>query len=166
MDRKWQVSRERFNHDWLKNQYIPALESFRNILKGKVQRPNCHDDFWQVDLPQWEIRGVEVETLITEFEQSMSPCVLFEEIPLCGFDDETKEWMAVLVHALWRSRLSVAELTEHARICFESANEAYGKITSANDSRFGVSQVLDEFLNACYALASAIERLPSSVRVV
>jgi len=169
----WQTARGRFNHDWLKNQYIPALESFRNILSGQVQRANPAHDFWEFDLPQWKIHRAEADSLISGFEEAMSPRVLFDEIPLCGCDEETKDWMGLLVHALWSARLSVPDLTEHAAKCLETADEAYEKLIAGGiEVKLGAGmnrmtvKVFEEFRSACHGLASAFERFPDTVRVV
>jgi hypothetical protein len=168
----WQVARGRFNHDWLKNQYLPALESFRNILKGEVQRVHSTQEFWEIDLPQWEEHRAEADALIRGFEECMSPRVLLDEVPLCGLDKETKSWIGDAVHALWSARLSVPDLRESATSCLETADAAYTKLKASTDANLGVGinkkliQLFDEFRNSCHALARAFERFPSSVKVV
>jgi hypothetical protein len=168
----WQMARGRFNHDWLKNRYLPTLESFRNILHGRVQRANTDQEFWEVDLPEWAVRGPEAETLIREFEESMSPRILFDEDPLCGLDEDTKNWMGHLVNLLWSARLSVTEVIENATKCLDNANEAYGKLISEKKASIGpvvnsmLVQRFETFRSACHALAAALERFPGSVRVV
>ena len=168
----WQIARERFNHDWLKNQYIPALESFRNILKGDVQRINAHQDFFEIDLPQWEIHQAEAACLIRRFEESMSPHVLFNEIPLCGCDEGTRTWMGGLVMTLWSVRLSISDLTQHAALCLESVDAAYEKLKAGIEENIDAGmnerlfQRFEEFRHSCHALADAFERFQNNVRVV
>ena len=166
------MTREQFNHDWLKNQYIPALESFRNILTGQVQRLNPDQDFWYVEFPEWETHRTEAARLISGFEESMSPRIFFDEIPLSGCDTETKNWMGLLITKLWSARLSVPELTERAADCLKTANEAYEKLNAGLETNLhskendALAQSFEEFRNACHALARAFERFPNRVRVV
>jgi hypothetical protein len=168
----WQAARERFNHDWLKNQYIPALESFRNILKGQVQRADHEQDFWEVDLPQWETNRSEAGSLIREFEAAMSPRVLFDEIPLCGCNEEIKDGVGRLVHRLWSTRLSVPDLIKRAAECLEATDKAYKELKAdlKENPSGGINRTMvqhfEEFRNACHALAGAFEQFPSRVRVV
>jgi hypothetical protein len=168
----WQIAREHFNHDWLKNQYLPALESFRNILKGQVQREHSDRDFWEIDLPQWEEHRAEADNLIREFEECMSPRVLLDDPPLCGLDKENKEWVGDVVHALWSARLSLSDLKESTTYCLATADEAYIKLKADIDANLdaGINnmqiQLFDDFRNACHALARAFERFPSSIRIV
>lgn len=167
----WQMARGRFNHDWLKNRYLPALESFRNVLCGKVRRVDAGREFWEIDFPQWEAHRGDAADLIRGFEVCMSPRILLDESPLCGCDGETKQWVGDVAHTLWSARLSVAELKKNAEACLKTADVAYAKLkscTGANpvvDRDHGLLQKFDEFRNACHALAQAFERFPSRVWV-
>src|ERR1051326_4473635 len=100
----WQKRRSSFNHDWLKNQFMPALAKWLNLLDNKIEDPDFERAFIASVLPKWEQHREEALRLPRDFEQEMSPRRLFECHPLAHHNVHTKQW---------RSEEHTSELKSH-----------------------------------------------------
>ena len=72
----WQKRRSEFNHDWLKNRFIPALAKWLNLLDDRIEDLSFEHTFVETVLPQWEDHREEALALPRDFEQEMSPRTL------------------------------------------------------------------------------------------
>src|ERR687885_736280 len=70
MTLSWQKRRTSFNHDWLKNQYMPALAKCINIVDGKIEDRAFELNFYNLVLRQWKRHEVELSTLLDDFKSA------------------------------------------------------------------------------------------------
>src|ERR1044072_7135922 len=127
MRNRWQKRRNTFNHDWLKNQYMPALARYLNLLDGLIEDDEFAQSFVSQILPEWESHREEAANLIKSFECEMSPQRLLECSPLSRCDEHTKRWLGNLMHALWLKRYPVAQWVTDAMHAVENADAAYAR---------------------------------------
>ena len=179
---KWQSRRSQFNHDWLKNQYLTALDNFLNILDQRIEGDDESEaDFIARVLPTWQHKSVEVRSLIEGFEREMSPVTFFDLLPLVNFDAETREWLGDLTHELWLIRYAVRrQLVAQASLSVENADAAYESLCRAlskyknSDKRAPSYNAVEirlfrplfgKFRQACFNVAQAIEQFPSEILI-
>ena len=171
----WQKRRAAFNHDWLENQYLPALAKWMNLLDGRVEDVQVEHNFVPDVLVQWEGRREEALALPDDFEEQMSPRQLFEEEPLLHCDAETKDWLGDLVHQLWLTRYPVKECISQASEQARETDRAYQQLQEALTkcdnvrSAEALHPFRDEFAtfrDQCQGLAEAIEQFSSEIKVV
>ena len=167
----WQIRRSHFNHQWLKNRYISALDSFANLLSGRFRGVGILEDFLSHDLPEWEARVPECGALLLDFEEQMSPRALFKSEPLSNWEPPLREAAGEWVHQLWLSRYPIHALVKNALMQLDAANELYASLTRqirpggwvANSEELRTQ--IDAFRNACGALSRAIEKFPNRILV-
>lgn len=173
--RIWQKRRSEFNHDWLKNKYIPKLGAWMNLLDDRIEDVDLEKSYVTSILPDWEFHQNEALALPEDFESEMSPKVLFNGLPLSNCDQDTKQWLGELIHHLWLIRYSVSQLVHDASESAAKTNKTYNKLQNAlkacKDTRKAEAlrpfrDFFAEFLKNCRALSEAIERFPSEVRAV
>lgn len=171
----WQSRRREFNHDWLKNRFIVALNSWLRLLDGAIEDSILEKSFLSDVLPQWEVRRNEVNELIRDFEKEMSPRQLFSEPPLSRCDGQTKRWLGELIHGLWLVRVSAKELTTTAESAVAAADTAYAELSRVVRTRpkcavlAGMKphrHLFERFRDACQKLGAAISEFPQEVQVV
>ncbi len=168
----WQRQRNAFNHDQLKNRYLPALAKCLNLLDDKIEDEAFEKSFLTTVLLDWERLQSEAGTLAGDFEGNMSPRGLLEESPLRRLDDPTREWMGELIHGLWLVRCKVKDLVAHALECIEATHKAYIRLQRRLSQDGGLSfRKLREsrsefaaFHDCCRKLSQAFEAFPSEVR--
>ena len=171
----WQRRRIEFNHDWLKNRFLPAIAKSINLLDGELEDLEFEQKFVARDLAEWELSRSQILSLTADFEIQMSPRTLFEQVPLSCCDDDTREWLGQLVHDFWLSRYPVRQWIEHATECTRAADKTYNRLhlelDQCPDTRSATAlrplrPLFAEFWQACMNLAKAIERFPSEVLVI
>lgn len=171
----WQDRRSRFNHDWLKNEFIPALTKWMNVLEDRVEDLTFEKEFFAKYFLQWESHSKEAICLLDDFEKEMSPRVLFNEYPLANCEQSTKVWLVEMTHTLWLARYSVEEIDANARTCIDKVNAIYIELQAAMKNCTEVREVrqfrtfrnqFKEFLSACSNLGMAIERFPNKIVAV
>jgi hypothetical protein len=170
----WQRRRGAFNHDWLKNQYILAIDAWINLLKGEIADSEFEKRFMREIFVQWESGRKQAMTLVEDFEREMSPRRLLDLVPLARGDDATKAWLGELIHYLWWHRYAVETIVAETRWAIDRANLAYEgirefvnaacNIEAAESFRPLESQFL-EFRASCMGLANAIEDFPNEIRI-
>ena len=112
----WQKRRSEFNHDWLKNRYIPALAKWLNLLDDLIEDAPAEAGFVASVLPQWEGRSQEGLALAHDFVTAMSPAGLLDCIE-CLRRRTDKEWLRQLIHQLWLARYPIHEWIADASDC-------------------------------------------------
>jgi hypothetical protein len=171
----WQKRRSALNHDWLKNQYLPALAKCLNVMAGEIDDEGFLQSFFFSVLPVWETQQEEITRLLQSFENEMSPRVLLRRRQFAIFQSETKSWLGELVHQLWLSRYPVEQWVLNALSKVVHAQAAYNIIKdflSQTDDFCNVIQNEDfrkqfiEFRYYCQQTAKAIESFPSKVAVL
>jgi hypothetical protein len=169
----WQKRRSDFNHDWLKNRYLPALAKWINILDESVEDPVFEKGFLTSVLPQWAKYGPEARPLAECFDIEMSPSILASSAPLVRHTESSRQWLSTLVHALWLSRYPIMRWKSDVIACVNSTDEAYGQLleliqAQPNPSTFELRSwrlEFEEFQTRCLALAKCMEVIPSRVLV-
>lgn len=171
----WQKRRGEYNHDWLKNQYLPALSSWINLLDGRIKDASLERSFIPTILPKWEEKGGAALDLASTFEDEMSPRVLLDAPPLSNLDQETREWLGSLAHTLWLRRYNVDHVISNIITRYKQANQSYLQIKkhvhgiSGTESIESILPLRNEFVTfkgLCQLLAQSIEMLPSEVETV
>lgn len=169
----WQRRRASFNHDWLKNQYMPALAKCLNLLDDRIEDPQFEQVFVTVVLPQWESHYTEVLHLLQSFQQEMSPRALVSQMGFCG-NGQGEHWLAEVMHHIWLARYPVRQWVEQALARAHAADAAYKEL---QESLSGCSDVqsaealrplrdtLAAFRDRCQDLAKAVEQFPSEIKV-
>lgn len=170
----WQKQRSRFNHDWLKNQFLPALARWLNLLDDLIEDPEFERSFVPTVLPQWESQRVEAQRLANRFEEEMSPACLLDQPPLARFGEHDRAWLKRLVHNLWLQRYAVPAQVNHALAVIRDADAICVAIqqrlcssaeppTAARERTHLVQW--REFRERCQNLAKAVEAFPNQVKV-
>jgi hypothetical protein len=172
---QWQRRRSAFNHDWLKNRYMPALAKYLNLLDGRLEDPAFERSFVSNILPEWVEHCDEAFALARDFEGEISPRRLFDSLPLSRCDEATKEWMGKLIHGLWLKRnpvkqwiIQAVEATERAESAYQTLRACLENCADARlaDATRSHRLVFAAFRARCQDLANAISIFPSEVKVI
>jgi hypothetical protein len=168
---RWQRRRARFNHDWLKNDLLPALTTFRNILSGAARSASIQAHFQNEELAAWPARSAEARALAQSFTNQMSPKSLFATPPMNGMPDDTRKWLEPLVHQLWLSRTAALYLVDNAIKAIDEADGCWRRLQTAlpadgAPAGQGALPAVDDFLGSCQALARSFEHFPRTVSVL
>lgn len=175
MTRTWQRRRASFNHNWLKNQYLPALSKWVNLLDQRLVDSKMESTFVLNVLPQWESRRSESLSIPADFKSQMSPRRLMEEKPLSHYNEETKAWLSGTVHHLWLARYPVQTWIDQALDQAREADRTYLELQEAlsecealrsADALHPFRDDFAAFRTQCQELAMAIEQFPSEIKVV
>ena len=125
---EWQIRRNKFNHDWLKNKFLNSFNDFIEQLQKRNPDIVRMSEFLVEEFPAWKSQRQDAEWIVQSFEDGMSPRRLLSCAPLSGCDVETREWLGHLVHGLWLSRYPVKEKAKESQESLASVNELYEKI--------------------------------------
>jgi hypothetical protein len=172
MTASWQKQRSRFNHDWLKNRYLPAVAKWINILDELVEDPAFEDEFLRSILPQWEQQSRHALDLVDAFTREMSPERLMGQTIFSNFSEESRRWLGPLLHELWLSRYPVAEWQFNARDAILKSISQYSEIKMTPKpqqyTRLEKEETRNQFVafqNCCHAVARSIEVFPSKLLI-
>ena len=69
----WQRRRSDFNHQWLKNRLLSALDAADHVIRGRIRGAAYLQELLDVDLPEWQERRGDLDALLEDFESEMSP---------------------------------------------------------------------------------------------
>jgi hypothetical protein len=169
---EWQTRRSKFNHDWLKIEYI-------NRLDACIQRLCISDDSTRVqrfldnDFSVWEAKRVDVQYLINNFEAEMSPKVLIEQLPLRKLGPKQCHYIKMIVHEMWLCRFKVKEQVELLRKAFFDADDRYKQLADviskcdAPKNSFYKKHLpyFQSFLVACRKLGNVIHTFPHKIHL-
>src|SRR5689334_10589380 len=122
---RWQGQRSEFNHQWLKNRFLSALDTAANVISGRIRLPGFLEELIGRTLREWEVRRVELAALIDTCEDEMSPRVLFDSPPLCGGDPASRAALRAACHGLWLARSGVREHLRGVRRATAAVDDAY-----------------------------------------
>ncbi len=170
----WQRRRSELNHDRLKNQFLPALAKWLNLLDDRLEDPAFERSFVRSVLPQWWRLRDEAVALADSCEAEMSPRRLVEAGPLRRAAAPTRAWLGPLAHALWLARYAVRGRADAVRDRAAAAQAAYARLEEGlhehapRCSAAGLRPLrprFAEFRDRCRELARAIEAFPSEVKV-
>ena len=101
--------------------------------------------------------------------------IKWDSKPLSNCNEETKSWLPDLVHKRWLLRWRVESLVAEAEQAVETAQNAYEllraklkSISCVTSVKFllGLKPEFQAFYEACDALGKAIEKFPSTVKVI
>lgn len=126
---EWQIRRNKFNHDWLKNRFLNSFDDFIVQLKKSKPAVTRVSEFLGTDFPAWKTHQQDTQWIVESFEDSMSPRRLLASSPLNRCDDETHAWLGNLVHGVWLTRYPVKRKVQESRDALAAVNEMYEKIT-------------------------------------
>lgn len=175
ISQEWQLRRNEFNHDWLKNQYLPILAKFNNLLKNELEDKKLEKVFIDTVVPQWSGIKQQAILLVEDFESHMSPKALLEEGLLSSLPNDFRIWISNLIHVLWKRRYPVHYWICNTLKCIHDLDENKDKLIKAlencPDTKSALTlrpffSLFENFYISCHNLAQAIEQFPNKVRVV
>lgn len=169
--KSWQQRRSDFNHQWLKNRFLSALDAAAQVIRGRIRAAACLQELVDVDLPEWQERREDLNALLAEFETEMSPRRLFDSPPLSECKSPAMEVLADFSHELWLARYPVAEWLEGARRAASEVDAHYellrriAPVDVAGGARQEFVAEFEKFRGACRALSKAVEKFPDRILV-
>jgi hypothetical protein len=172
MTSAWQIRRSRFNHDWLKNRYLPALGKYMNIQRELVEDDGFEHDFVQGILPQWDGQSRAARELLDTFATEMSPRTVLSKPIFRHLDEPTRQWVGLLIHELWLNRYPVGEWQARAQTALLRADQQYAALFAVFEKNpcDGKSKLLLDrvclFFDGCLEVSRAIEQFPSGILMV
>ena len=171
---EWQSKRNRFNHDWLKNQYLLALSKLVNILDDRIEDADFVSEYLNSGFRIWEREFPEAILLVDQFTASMSPRVLFGQTHFSKLANQLP-FLPELTDALWRSKHQIDELVATARNAAITANKDYLLIAAVLEAESAASamvgrhrelrDLLASFRGHCSELAEAVALLPNRILI-
>lgn len=174
MATSWQTCRGQLNHSWLQNGVLVALNHALALTEGRVRTRNLQAALLEAT-GRWEEQRREIPKLVSEFEEEMSPCALFDQLPLGRCQPRFRAWLVPTVHVLWLRREGVPEKVKAARTAYDDAQCRYAaacavlgalpEVPSTGELEL-LGQLLRELVAACQALSRAISAFPHEVRVI
>ncbi len=167
---EWQRRRGEFNHDWLGNQFLPALAKCQRVLSGEVEDTEFTKRFQDSVLPQWNDRVPELVVLLDEYEMAMSPRTLVAGL-CAGVYVSAYGWLADHIHSLWIVRCRVVPKVSEGRERLRRAQDAFLGLSesfrrSPGRSASNLISCLQTFRSSCIALADSIHSLEKDVQLV
>ena len=169
----WQSRRNRFNHDWLKNQYLLALAKFRNILDDRIDDDEFVKDFLDTGIQAWERELPEALELIEQFATSMSPRVLFTRTPFSKLPNRSS-WLPNLTEALWQNNHQIDAQVTRAHDAATAANRDFAELMAQLEQAATIDELLQDnifselfssFRVNCTGLAEALASFPNRILV-
>lgn len=162
-----------FNHDWLKNVYLPALDSWVNILDGEIEDSEFETRFLDGRFREWANQRSEARTLLEQFEEEMSPANLLDRWPLVRLSDRHRRWLSSVIHVAWKARTGHGPVLQDIEASLDAANAVFDKLSEElrgvhRASTTDLGSFRDRFADLashCRDLGHALSRLPSAVRI-
>ena len=96
MVKDWNQSRSSFNHAWLKNRFIVALDRFAQVLNGSVIDQSAAVDLLD-RLSEWPDRHCQARQLLSQYEEAGSPSRRMVEQYLPHASDEITEYLVTVL---------------------------------------------------------------------
>ena len=167
---EWQRRRSEFNHDWLGNQFLPALAKCHRVLLGEVEDIEFTIRFEQNVLPQWSAHVPDLVVLLDNYEISMSPRTLVEQSRIGGHG-EVYAWVVKDVHSLWMVRYCVDKRLAEVRVRLGAADTSFAglceaSLTNSTTPTSNLIKSLQGFRCSCMALSDSIHLLERDVQLV
>lgn len=154
--RVWSLRRARVSHHLVSNQLVLALARLERIACGRVDTAS---DTWKTELRDlWEKIRVEIIELEARVLEEMSPRLFFDEPPLCHCMDDTKEWLARLVHEIWLTRSGVVACRSELLAAREEVHVVLNRLFLDE-----IEIYCCEFLDCIYAARVAAMRLSTAL---
>lgn len=97
----WESRRARLSHDQLKNELAPMVSRLSRVIEGRVDAPECIDEFLSSGCVRIMIFCTEIEALLSAVENEVGPKVFFSLEPLNGCPPDIMEWLPDLLHDDW-----------------------------------------------------------------
>ena len=174
MSISWQKQRGQFNHDWLKNRYLPAIAKWMNLLDKRVEDASFLTAFPSTILPQWMEYRRQAQLLAETFEVQMSPRVLLDALPLSGLSSTDRNWLGAAIHGLWIVRYPAKKWVADAASAIKAVDTAYKQLQEVIAMKEGTDvehfrahrSDFSRFQDCCQALARTFEQFPVKVLVV
>jgi len=121
----WNKKRARLHHDWLKNSYIMFLMARVEYLDNAIEsRSSVRSDVIDQFL-KFQDREIELEKLIGETVDSLSPAQLVYEYPLVSMEKDNKKWLAEVVHTLYCERTGIERKVEELKNKLQTIKNLY-----------------------------------------
>jgi hypothetical protein len=99
----WRVREARFNHDWLKNGFLPALAKWVNVLSGSVEDQVFEGSFALGGLLEWERQKAAAASLLADYESLFSPRALFDRGALRSCSAADRAWLEPVARHYWEA---------------------------------------------------------------
>jgi len=163
---EWQKRRSDLNHRRLGNQFRTTFGNAVNVLKGKVRWSGSTSDVLLECITEWRTISTDASSLLTTFEEEMSPRFYFNVPPLHNCDSETQSWLPQLIHELWLRRYPITTWVADAQVALRQADSVCAEINTMLPAA-GNAQALPAiilkttlFQEACDEVVERISVLP------
>ena len=175
MSDTWQERRAAFNHDWLKNEYLKAVDAFISRLGHHTPDTERIREFLAEDFPSWEYQRRRLQMILDTIENELSPRVLFSIPPLSRCSPETMEWLPNLTHELWLQRTSISKKVQDTEAAMNRSDSIFKTITGEVEKLFkkagqtdlkNARLIFSEFSKSLRDLSDAISAFPHGIKVV
>jgi len=169
----WQRRRSDFNHNWLKNTYLGYIRRLHKILDENKKAQNGLRLFLE-KFPEWELRQVELITLINEYGDLLSPKTLLNVTPLNNLEEDYKLLIGEKVDEIWKLKNNIPEQIKAAKDCLEKVESNYDilkkrmeNVTEIQDisDRDGCKKEVKAFIDACEELNSTVNKFHNRIRM-
>ncbi|RPH52434.1 MAG: hypothetical protein EHM85_02940 [Desulfobacteraceae bacterium] len=167
----WAEDRARFSHDWLMNSFYQAIVGLINVCEGKVQVDDIRSNVILL-IQDWRKNMSIALRLINTCEESMSPRVLLDKLPLSLLDDEDKAGLNIIAHRIWLERYEIKQKLMDADACIRKVNSAIDYLEKnlleskwERSSLTEFEKILSTIKDGCIELIAAMSNLPKHIMV-
>lgn len=153
----WLAKRAQLNHYWLQNEYMTFLFARRRDLDvgGAVPQRLVQR------LAEWSTHKNEMEALLGEAEDALSPRQLFNQPPLDMLLELHRDWLMPLTHELYCERSGIRKAVADIGAKIIEVDELVTRIGSNVAEKETGTKLYDR----CRVLSSLITALPSEIQL-
>ena len=162
----WRQRQSVFTHDWLRNRLLPRLHACVAIARGEVTATDDMIASLVAGLREWSLRNVDVQCLVDDFCQEMSPLravgQLFAHLPA-----ELTTYVRMTAFDSWMERHQIATRLSCIRETHLVSDALYGDWSARCAVRPTQSDLalslreLVRLAQSCEQMAAALSDLPS-----
>jgi hypothetical protein len=169
---EWERSRSELNHNWLSNNYLIRLKSLQSYLhdlqvidkqKYRIEIKRLMSE----EYPQWEEKKSGLYNLLIGAEIELSPCKLFDRLPLMKLNNGNKVWLREVSHHLWLVRNNVKIKIDDLLVLWSSIDILYTELKTEyskydimkNKIPSALTEKLGRFISLCGELHLKLSRL-------
>ena len=169
---EWNSLRAKLHHDWLQNRYLTFLmarvEYMDNALaENKPVRADIIEQF-----TDWKTKINDIEKLIDETVEALSPAQLIDEYPLNRMAEDNKAWLGEVVHALYIERTGIKAMIRELGEKLDSISELFSllaRILKGENSELrdkAREHPFQRFHKKIQEFSKLISALPHEVKVI
>lgn len=165
---QWQATRNRLNHDTLRNTWLLAVAKAASVARGEVSDGPYLEEFVRQLEHAWPAVAADINALLSSFDAAASPRMLFLRGPLAKCNVDDGERLQDVISELWRGRMDTDARRRAGEKALAAANEgarAVVAIWRAGSNGSGVNTTLllrqiEAFEESCRHLTRVISSFP------